>query len=767
MSEQSAAVAELWFGEYPSLEGRSCVRASTKYAPGKVAGWEGNSKKRHNRRRDYGGVAYPGFLLGFEPSALFIDLPAGVYKCTLTCGDTDFDDHRTLVRVDGANIDIPLISGRRFEFVITEFAVSVGDAGLRLLFDSPRNNWIVNHLRVEHADGDMPVTQRITYPDAWPTIDESNPEFSHLHKVVLDLAERGSTVIPTGSTRADYIDGVRGIVHFFRQFQSKNGAIFDPNKKEEFQYSTPAYAYCSALLLSEGIDPDIRESAIRAIDWAVTSFCRGEAATKHEDFFPFLLGQALRLIEPNVEAGQLAAWKNLLRSTNPFRIYRHKVGGRDGPGSNWNCKALAGEYLFYAAGIRDNLDFVETSLSMQGRFFNNPYGLYTEGPSVYDIFPRCWLGEMLFRGYKGAFAGKLEKVLRLGELTSLFLQMPDGALYSGGRSSHHLWGDALQTLCFEAACRHLVADPANHALAGAFKRAARRAYAAVEACRHDSGEFSVVRNRAPYTQQHGYERYSSHSQYNLLLGAILSLAYEAAENSEALEEKHTPAEAGRYLLELPKPFRRVIANCNGTAVNIALAHSPGQYPIGLQGAAQVDIPFETSLLDGILSDSAYGVPEMPTVSLGTGLSWREGEEWCSLASRPKSISRALLIPKSEDDEVVAFQIDYRDLDDKTFILEDYEVRSGEIRIDYSRSPVISTNDVRLQWNLLEYDGADAVDIQIEKNVVRSSRDGQGMTFHLPEGSEISLDERRFGTRNGFSRTVVAQAPCPWMVIQSY
>ena len=764
--EDAAPVIDLWFGDYPQGFGHPNIRASTGYGPGKVAGWEG-SGKRNNRFRDYGGVRYPGFVLSFTPATLVVDVPAGQYKCTLVCGDTDFEDHRTVVHVEGTDTPIPLIKGRRFEFTVTEFGAVAGQNGLRLSFDSPNNNWIINHLRVEPAVEEVAVTQYISYPDAWPSFDESTLEFSRLHKMALACAEKDAPLNPTGRSRADYLDGVRGIVGFFGALQAPGGAIIDPNKKEEFQYSTPAYAYCSSLLLAEGNDPDIKGSAIRAIDWSISTFCQGKAATKHEDFFPFFLGQALRLIEPFVDASQMEGWKQQLRDTNPFRLYRHKIGGRDGPGSNWNCKASAGEYLFYAAGIRDNLDFVETSLSMQGRFFNNPFGLYTEGPSVYDIFPRCWLGEMLYRGYDGPFAKKLETALRLGQLTSLFLQMPNGALYSGGRSSHHLWGDALQALCFEAACRHMVDDPAQHALAGVFKRAARRAYGAVDACRLPSGEFSVVRNRAPYSQQHGYERYSSHSQYNLLLGAILGLAYEAAATSEDLQERVTPAEAGRYVLELPHPFNRVIANCDGAAVNIALARGPGQFPVGLQVAEMAEVPFETCLLDGALADAAFFVPEKPAVSLGTGLSWREGENWLSLASASQHISHGVFLQQVEEADAIAFGIAYRDVEDQTVIIENYEIRAGEIRIDYSDSPVIKSHDVRLQWNLLESDGANPVTVKIDQGMVCSLKGDKGLTFHLPQAAEIKLSEERFGTRNGFARTVIVETPSPWLLIQGY
>jgi hypothetical protein len=49
--------------------------------------------------------------------------------------------------------------------------------------------------------------------------------------------------------------------------------------------------------------------------------------------------------------------------------------------------ALSGEGLFFQMKLRENSSFIESSLSAQSRFFNSPWGLYTEGPMPYDHFP--------------------------------------------------------------------------------------------------------------------------------------------------------------------------------------------------------------------------------------------------------------------------------------------------------------------------------------------------------------------------------------------
>ena len=75
--------------------------------------------------------------------------------------------------------------------------------------------------------------------------------------------------------------------------------------------------------------------------------------------------------------------------------------------------------------------------------------------------------------------------------------------------------------------------------------------------------------------------------------------------------------------------------------------------------------------------------------------------------------------------------------------------------------------MRLQWNLLESDGANPVTVKIDQGMVCSLKGDKGLTFHLPQAAEIKLSEERFGTRNGFARTVIVETPSPWLLIQGY
>ena len=85
-------------------------------------------------------------------------------------------------------------------------------------------------------------------------------------------------------------------------------------------------------------------------------------------------------------------------------VYRARPGG-----GNWNVVALSGEYLFTKLGIRKDHSFVERSLAAQGNHFDDPFGLYTEGPMAYDHFPRLWAADLIANGYDGVNAENLPR----------------------------------------------------------------------------------------------------------------------------------------------------------------------------------------------------------------------------------------------------------------------------------------------------------------------------------------------------------------------
>src|SRR5262249_38667839 len=146
--------------------------------------------------------------------------------------------------------------------------------------------------------------------------------------------------------------------------------------------------------------------------------------------------------------------------------------------------------------------------------------------------------------------------------------------------SRHQWADLMQTTIFEAAAGR-ARRSGDRFLAGVFKRAARRAYAAILPWQRPSGELWVVKNKADPALRHGYETDTSHSQHNLLPETALGYAYELAVTSETLPEQITPAETGGFVVALPAPFHKLVAAAGGTQVILCSRPDPKQTPAGL------------------------------------------------------------------------------------------------------------------------------------------------------------------------------------------
>jgi hypothetical protein len=550
----------------------------------------------------------------------------------------------------------------------------------------------------------------------------------------------------TRLTRSDYLGLVRDGVRFFSQFQDKTGAIIDPYKGEEFQYSTPCYAFTAALAAVESGAPEFLETAALAMDWSCQTLAERKAATGHEDFFPSPIAHALVLLADTVEPARLVQWRGLLAGFDPFATYRHKVGGSGDAGSNWNCKALSGEYLLHKAGVRKSLSYVEASLSAQGRLFDNEFGMYAEGPMVYDAFPRAWLGDMLAAGYDGKSAGALKEALDRGAATSLFLQSPSGELPCGGRSSEHIWADALQCVIFELAAAKAVKDK-DLPLAGMYKRAARKALRAIRFWQRPTGEFWIVKNRSDPAWQHGYEVYSSHSQYNLLALTALGYAYQHAGETEFVEEHTTPSEQGHYIVDLPKPFSKVVAGNAGTQVIVARAREGNSSPAGLLRIHFHDGVPQVGLSDGVLAETGCVLPKTKRANLSIGLAWKTGGAWRSLADLSNLSSTVTDTDTSEGE--TRFKVSYSFGNDPVSqVSESYSLSRNRLQVHYDMVGAVDSVAVRVP--ITTSDGHEENTLSVGDNSVSVSLRGRTVTYSV-DGARPRISTEAFGLRNGLAR----------------
>ncbi|WP_338455071.1 hypothetical protein [Aeromonas veronii] len=604
MSKSKDIKWKFFFGASRSTDASPLERivfSSTLYNPMQGFGWTARGDL-NDRNRGGPTKKLESLVLGFSPATFRVDIKNGTYLINIYVGDSLHDNHITKVAL-GQNI-IFESKAKLGVYYKYSFCINVDSGIIELNFDSPVNNWIINHIELESCEKYFPTIERdILYftNSHWepPKKGINENYYSFYSSPVSDV------YIPsTEISRLDYLNSIKDGVFYFRKYQAKSGEIIDPYLNVEFQYATPFYAYCSALISKEFSDSSLLQSSILAFEFSLNSLITQSAATQHEDFFSSPLAHTFNILKEHVPNEIRLDWEKKFLSMNPFDIYRHVVGGSGSDGSNWNCKALSGEWLLHKQGVRNDISFFTHSLNLQGRFFNNKFDLYAEGPFVYDIFPRAWLYDFIEHHYDGELKDVIGDTLDSAAISSLFMQSSSGLLPLGGRSGLHIWGDVLQILLFEIAAKRSM-HGGDIKQAGIFKRAAHIAYKSVCTWKDDDSILPIVRNKCGSALRHGFEGYSSHTQYGLLTLGILGYAWEHAESSESLREVVTPAEVGSYMIDLPSPFNTIIASCAGNSIQIHKHKIKGQNPVGLNKISLKGLSPSLPMMDGFVSGRAY------------------------------------------------------------------------------------------------------------------------------------------------------------------
>ncbi|UCG17122.1 MAG: hypothetical protein JSV19_03635 [Phycisphaerales bacterium] len=754
------------FGGTRVASGYTAVDHRLEYTAEHAYGWV--TPADHLRDRGAPDALRRDFVFSRSPATFRVDVPPGVYRIMIVTGDLDYGDHAIRVAMPGVTTEPIMLDPAHAEFVTVSMAGTVAAGGLEFRFTSPVDNWVVNALTIEPARKPEPATfTRKLYRrtaeelDTWEDVSSwPDPIAPHVQRFRRQLASN-PPFCRTGLTRGDYLAVIAGVVDYFKQHQEERGAIIDPYRGVEYQYATPCFALAATTLAVHAGRDDLLEPAARAMDWATETLTKRQAATAHEDFFSPQIGHALPLLKSRVDATRLTRWEEHIRAFDPYATYRASPGG-----GNWNVVALSGEALFCRLGLRANRGYVDSCIAAQGRFFKSPWGLYTEGPMAYDHFPRMWAADMLSTGFEGRNTDKLREVLRRGAVTSLFMQSPTGELPVGGRSAHHQWNEAQQCATYEIYAA-VAATAGDRAMAGVFKRAARLALGSITRWVRPSGELWIVKNRNDPAARHGYEGYSSHSQYNLLAVAMLAIAYGHATSTEDVPEQPTPADVGGFVIRLPRPFHKVIANAGGLYVevdyNADLAHnSTGLLRIHKSGCNPQIGPS-----DGLTAQAVYLLPDGPRTTAAVGIAWRDNTGgWRRLAQSgryhgkpagPSAPLTARLDEVEQSTERVTFQLTYDgNFDGPDRIVERYVVTPRQV--DMTTELMNYRGPTRMIWPVLANNGAGQLDIDVTEKRIAVSSEGSMQVFEPGGATTVCLEAPLYACRNGWARLAFADFP---------
>jgi hypothetical protein len=708
-------------------------------------------------------------------------LTPGRYRLTFFTGDHFFNDHTTRIRIPGienlvGNLTVAPATAH-YATVTATVVVPIGSNKIDITFDTVTGRtWVINSLILESvSNAEVPritITNTPLAASTW-TVPSEDPTAVLLagHRVRTANASLESFK-PTELNREHYLELIAGQVDFWKTLQRSTGAIIDPYRNAEFQYSTPAYAHAAATLVAYAGRADLLETAALALDWSARTLSTRKAASGHEDFFAPMIAHAMRLLKPFVPEERYMKWAYDIWFFEPYINYRYGAGV-----NNWNIVAACGEALFQKMGIRDaGHTFVAGSFARQGDNFDSSYGMYLEEALAYDHFPRLYVADLLANGYKGLYSQELEETARRGSITSLFMQSPSGELPSGGRSAHHQWNEASQCVTYEVYAGRALAN-GDTDLAAYFKRAAHLSLQSMRRWVRPSGEMQIVKNWMDPSQQHGYETYSAHSQYNLLPMSMLAMAYEHAGTTEGVAELPAPADTGGYVLEIPK-LHKIFANAGGAYVEL---DTEGDTHKETDGSLKYHVYDATGLTrvhfaghspqigtsDSVLADPRYVIPrpsDRPTpISTGIGVSWQDADGvWRHQGElTPKQIQNVSVFIGETTAQKVQFTVRY----EGSF--------GGSVGAIEDRF-VLTPNDILLTTALPGYNGpmrrvipllADdgrtksKIDVIAGKHIQVSQNDGVTnlrQSFRLDDAATVTVGEELYANHNGWARLAVAE-----------
>ncbi|MFC4554927.1 hypothetical protein [Georgenia faecalis] len=716
--------------------------------------------------RDRGGdPIHRDFVFGTAARTFRIgNLAPGRYRLAVVAGDLTFGDHITQVQapgVDGGTLPELSPSLAQFGTVTGTLVVPAGASTVDVTFGSPINNWVVNAITLEPVP--VAETPRVAYVNAaiastWgPILTSPDPTVALLagHRA----RAAGRTVASTDLAHADYLRLIGSGIDFWTSWQSPAGAIIDPYRNSEFQYSTPAFAHAAAALVAYAGRADLVDAAARALDHSTRTLADRTAASAHEDFFPPMIAHAIRLLAPHVPAARAAVWRADIDRFEPFRTYRAGVGG-----NNWNLVAATGEALFQMDGLRDaHHRFAEASFAGQGDTFDPVLGLYLEGPLAYDHFPRLWAGDLIARGYAGPYAAELTESMRRASIVSLFMQSPTGELPAGGRSAHHQWNEAEQCVTYEIfAARALAAGDAE--LAGWFTRAAHLALGSMFRWVRPSGEMQIVKNWMDPAERVGYESYSAHSQYNLLPLSMLAIAYEHASSTVQVAEAPSPADVGGFVLPID-PLHKVFANAGGTYVEIDTAADHHYDATGLIRAHFAGHSPQLGSSDSLVTAPSYVLPAgaVTAPTTGIGVAWQTSPgTWRYFGElAPDLTEDAVLQRGTESAEEVTFALRYNGsfgggvtAVEERFTLTPEDVRVTTVLPGY-------TGPVRRVAPVLSHDGRTPATIVVDGEEARVWQEEDGtststLVYRMHDAETVQVGAAQYGNHNGLMRLAVGE-----------
>ncbi|MBM4080024.1 MAG: hypothetical protein FJ278_10015, partial [Planctomycetes bacterium] len=415
---------------------------------------------------------------------------------------------------------------------------------------------------------------------------------------------------PTGITRELYLDLAeriaRGVAKFQESAQLEAPTCWGPSRTSSGLRSageivdpveglpsyqrlvTGRFAGAVGMLLEAGRAKDLAAKGVKAMTLAIEALSQTGKPNPIvcAEFFPREVVSGLAGYAPYVGEETVRRWRVVL-AFDPESGYHDTLAHKPLEAIfNWNSFGLVSEQLKTLHGIGGDAGFIERYLPRHRTLFD-ANGMYRDPncPMTYDAVVRQNFSVMLHAGYNGSHRAWMEEALRRGALAALLFQSPTGEAPFGGRSNQFHLVEATHAGCWEFQARQAARGRIPHmrmcgiprfqpprtaaegdcALAGVFKRAARRAAMSTRRWILEADPFRHQKSFfAPGT--HGVDSGGNYTMYGITAAALFCHAYRLAD--ESIGECATPAEVGGFVVESSPDFHKVFATCAGAHIEI-------------------------------------------------------------------------------------------------------------------------------------------------------------------------------------------------------
>lgn len=222
-----------------------------------------------------------------------------------------------------------------------------------------------------------------------------------------------STFTNTGLSKSIYLDIMEQTLNAYSKEELERRL---PSSADERIDDLQAYARITSImgiLIAQGRLADYAPLWDRMMEACCVDLHQSEG-NQMADFSVKEIMLAFLAIEEQLDVNVRERLLALLSLIEPERNYVHRLG-EDGHDQlhNINIYNMVGEYLREIVGLTDTETYFDVHWPKQLELFDSN-GMYMDPncPILYDLTTRCQIQLLLGYGYKGAFSGRLDDMLK-------------------------------------------------------------------------------------------------------------------------------------------------------------------------------------------------------------------------------------------------------------------------------------------------------------------------------------------------------------------